>query len=78
MATEPTPIAHIEVTTTDKRIAAQKWETDPGNAGTYIRMLLSAEQEIVDSVEEIDISTYVFTTYEVGNYVLSHKLVTVT
>ena len=44
IATDPTTIAQIEVTKMDKRtliLAAPKSITDPENAGTYIRMVLS-------------------------------------
>ena len=37
-------------------------------------MVLSGEQEVVNSVDEIDTNPYVCTTYEVGDYVLGNTL----
>ena len=51
-------------------LAAQKWIKDPANGDNYIRMVEAGEREIIDSVQEIDLSPYVATTYQVGNYVL--------
>jgi len=70
--TAPSPIAHIWVEPRPLQpaiLAAQKWIKDPAN-GEYIRMVEAGQQEIIDSVQEIDLSPYVDTTYQVGDYVL--------
>ena len=51
-------------------LAAQKWIKDPANVDTYIRMVEAGEREIIDSVLEIDLCSYVETTYQIGDYVL--------
>jgi hypothetical protein len=71
--TTPTSIAHILVEPRQQRqliLAAKKWIQDPVNGGTYIRMVQAEEREVIDSVQEIDTSSYVETTYQVGDYVL--------
>jgi hypothetical protein len=70
--TAPSPIAHIWVEPRPLQpaiLVAQKWIKDPAN-GEYIRMVEAGQQEIIDSVQEIDLSPYVDTTYQVGDYVL--------
>jgi hypothetical protein len=71
--TTPTSIAHILVEPRQQKqpiLAAQKCIEDPANGGTYIRMVQAGEREIIDNVQEIDLSAYVETSYQVGNYVL--------
>ena len=71
--TVPSSIAHIMVEPkplTKPILWAQKWIKDPPNGDNYIRMVEAGENEIIDSVQEIDMSPYVETTYQVGDYVL--------
>jgi len=70
--TAPSSIAHILVEPRPLQpaiLAAQKWIKDPAN-GDYIWMVEAGESEIIDSVQEIDLSPYVEMTYQVGDYVL--------
>ncbi len=62
--TAPGSIAHILVEPRPLQpavLAAKKWIKDPAN-GDYIRMVEAGEREIIDSVQEIDLSPYVETT----------------
>ena len=66
-------IAHIMIEHRPRQqpiLAAQKWINDPANGDNYIRMVDAGESEIIDSIQEIDLSPYVETTYKVGDYVL--------
>ena len=49
--------------------AAQRWIRDPNNLDTFIKLVQARDTE-VDGIDEIDLTPYVLTEYEVGDYVL--------
>ena len=68
----PAPIANLDDTRQKDRqakSAAQRWIRDPNNLDTYIKLVQARDTE-VDGIDEIDLTPYVLTEYEVGDYVL--------
>ena len=73
--TEPIPVSHIVINPAPSRapvISAVKWilHKDPISGHEEYIKLVEPQQNVIDTIEEIDTNPYLLTTYNVNDYVL--------